>query len=147
VAAVAVVVWGPALIARAYTSGPGAASVSLIRPDRGWEFLANAAWTSRNADLPTAAAARRRAREIWAGPPAIAERVQLVYLDGDFDAPVPDGATAAADGHGRVSPASRLGWVVSGPVRGGREQMIGLLDYGSGRVVWDIRPIAERSAA
>ncbi len=139
-------VWGPALIARGYTSGPGGAKVSLARPDRGWEFLANAAWMSRGPGLPTAAAARRRARRVWAGPPAVAQRVGLVYFDGAFDAPVPKGGTPPPVRRSRVTPPSRLGWVVTGSVRGGREQMIGLLDYRSGRVGWDIRPLAEEVA-
>jgi hypothetical protein len=39
-------------------------------------------------------------------------------------------------------PDDELNWVVMGRVKGGPEQVIGLLDYRSGRVEWDIRPVA-----
>jgi hypothetical protein len=82
-----------------------------------------------------------RARDAWAGRPAVAEDVELVYMDGPFDVPVPEGGTSPAPEDGVAEPLSRLGWVVVGSVRGGPRQMIGLIDYSSGRVAWDIRPL------
>jgi hypothetical protein len=46
-----------------------------------------------------------------------------------------------------VAPADPLQWVVRGNVNGGPDQIIGLLDYRTGRVVWDIRPLATAGAA
>lgn len=95
---------------------------------------------SRGARLGTSELALDRARDVWAGTP-VAEDVELVYMGGAFAVPVPErGAPPGADR--RVAePLSRLGWVVRGRVRGGPPQMIGLLDYHSGRVAWNIRPL------
>jgi hypothetical protein len=41
-----------------------------------------------------------------------------------------------------ASPDDDLNWVVNGRVKGGPEQVIGVLDYRTGRVEWDIRPVA-----
>ncbi len=87
------------------------------------------------------------ARQVWAGPPALARSVELVYMDGPFEVPVPPGGLEPPPGLGAASPASRLGWVVEGTTFDGRtprgvRQMIGLLDYRSGRVAWDIRRAA-----
>ncbi len=71
-----------------------------------------------------------RARDVWAGPPAVAESVELVYQDGAFPVPVPAGRHARPRPDAAMAePLSRLGWVVRGRVRGGPRQMIGLLDY------------------
>lgn len=53
---------------------------------------------------------------------------------------MPERLEPSAEGR-RIEPESRLGWAVYGPVRGGGTQMIGLLDYSSGDVVWDVRPL------
>lgn len=138
VAAIAVV---PTLVAERYADGPGGAEVGSARLDRGWEFLYHAVRLSRGARLGSEDFAVARARSAWAGPPAVADDVELVYMDGPFDVPVPPGGTHPAPGRGRAEPTSRLGWVVHGSVRGGPRQMIGLLDYASGRVAWNIRPL------
>ncbi|MGD9573620.1 MAG: hypothetical protein AB7V62_17205 [Thermoleophilia bacterium] len=96
---------------------------------------------SRGARLGSEDFALARARAAWAGPPAVAEDVELVYMDGPFDVPVPPEGTPPPESRRRAEPLSRLGWVVQGRVRGGPRQMIGLLDYGSGRVAWNIRPL------
>lgn len=77
----------------------------------------------------------------WAGPPARAESVELVYQGGPFIAPVPEGGVPPSAAKREVSPLSPLGWVVWGTVNDGPRQMIGLLDYHSGRAAWDIRPV------
>jgi hypothetical protein len=131
----------PALVAERYTDGPGGAEVGRARLDRGWEFLYHAVRLSRGARLGSDDLALVRARDAWAGRPAVAEEVELVYMDGPFDVPVPAGGTPPAPQDGVAAPPSRLGWVVLGSVRGGPRQMIGLIDYSSGRVAWDIRPL------
>lgn len=136
-------IWAPTVAAQWYDGGPGGASVSPLRPDQGWTFAAHSAWESRSPELGSNRSARARARRIWAGPPAVAERVELGYLEDRFAVPVPPGATAPSARGREVVPRSRLGWRVYGSVRGGPSQMIGLLDYPSGDVVWDIRPLPE----
>lgn len=142
VAVLAGVIWAPSLIAEHYADGPGGAEVGIARLDRGWEFVYHAVRLSRGARLGSEDFANFRARNAWAGPPAVAEDVELVYMDGPFDVPVPPGGTSPPDERRRAEPLSRLGWVVYGSVRGGPRQMIGLLDYASGRVAWNIRPLA-----
>ena len=129
------------LVAERYADGPGGAEVGYARLDRGFEFVYHAVRLSRDARLGTSDAAQVRARNIWAGPPAVASDVQLVYQDGPFVVPVPPGGTAPARDNRVAEPLSRLGWVVSGRVRRGPPQMIGLLDYASGQVAWSIRPL------
>jgi hypothetical protein len=146
VVALVAVAWVPVLIAERYADGPGGAEVGRARLDRGWEFVYHAVRLSRGARLGNDEAALETARKVWAGPPAVARSVRLVYMDGPFEVPVPEGGIAPAPGKRVATPASRLGWVVEGPVFEGRvrregRQMIGLLDYASGRVVWDITPI------
>ena len=53
VAAVACVVWAPALIAERYADGPGGAEVGIARLDRGWEFVYHAVRLSRGESAPT----------------------------------------------------------------------------------------------
>lgn len=143
-ALLAVLVWAPVPVARHYAHGPGGADVPLSAIDRGWEFVYHAVTLSRGAELGTDEVALERARLVWAGPPARATSVDLVYLDGDgFEVPVPEGGAAPPASRARVEGGDRLAWRVDGVVRGGPRQMIGLLDYDSGDVRWDIRPLTE----
>lgn len=132
--------WVPVLVARHYADGPGGAEVGIARVDRGWKFVYHAIRLSRGARLGTSDVALDRARDVWAGSP-LADSVELVYQDGAFAVPVPPGGTSPAPGDRVAAPLSRLGWVVRGRVRNGPQQMIGLLDYDSGRVAWNIRPL------
>lgn len=137
--------WVPVLVADHYANGPGGADVGYGRVDRGWKFLYHAVLLSRDARLGSSEAALDRARDVWAGSP-VAEDVDLVYADGPFTVPVPAGGTRPAAGRRRAEPLSRLGWAVRGRVRNGPPQMIGLLDYPTGRVAWNIRPLPDAVA-
>jgi hypothetical protein len=134
--------WVPVLVANHYADGPGGADVGYARVDQGWKFLYHAIHLSRDARLGSPELALDRARGVWAGSP-VAETVELVYADGAFAVPVPEGGTRPAAGSRVAEPLSRLGWVVRGHVRNGPLQMIGLLDYPTGRVAWNIRPLPD----
>lgn len=139
--AVPLVAWLPTVAAHRYSDGPGGAHVGVARLDRGLEFLYHSARLSRGAVLGTDGDALGCAVKVWSGSSGLAESVELVYGDArPFPAPVPAGGAAPAPGKALVRPRSRLGWVVTGRVRGGPDQMIGLLDLSDGRVAWDIRP-------
>ena len=78
VVVVAALAWAPAVIADHFADGPGGAEVGRARLDRGWEFVYHAVRLSRGAQLGTGDSALERARERWAGPPAVARSVRLV---------------------------------------------------------------------
>jgi hypothetical protein len=134
------VAWAPVIVAHHYADGPGGAEVNRARVDQGWKFVADAVRESRGALLGDDAAALAHAQRIWARPSGRATSVRLVYFDGPFTVPVPPGGTAPGEARRAAAPPGAFGWVVRGHVRGGPRQMIGLLDYSSGAVVWDIRP-------
>lgn len=139
--AVPLVLLAPTAVARVYAGGVAGVEVEFTKPHQGWTFIYHAARLSRGAELGTKASALEDARRIWAGPPAIAATVRLTYFAGPVAAPVPPGGTVPAPNRATITPDSRLGWVVSGSVRGGPAQPIGLLDYHDGDVAWDIRKL------
>ncbi len=138
--AAVVAVWIPSFIATAYAEVP--ASEYLANPAKGWGFLWESVTASRNPRLGTADAALQEATQVWAGQPAVAADVSLKAIPTPWHIPVAAGGVAPADGRDVVSPSDELQWVVTGSVKGGPDQVIGLLDYRTGRVAWDIRPLA-----
>lgn len=142
--AVVVAAWVPSFIATAYAEAP--AADYLANPAKGWAFLWESVTASRNPRLGTADAALQEASQIWAGQPAVADDVSLKAIPSPWRIPVPQGGTAPAAGRGVVAPADQLQWVVEGSVEGGPDQVIGLLDYRTGRVSWDIRPLEGAAA-
>lgn len=133
-------IWAPAVIAHHYADGPGGARINPARVDQGWRFLTEAVRESRGAVLGDDGGALAHAQRIWMRPSGRAERVRLVYFDGPFTVPVPPGGHPPPAGRTVARPGGRFGWAVYGRVRGGPQQMIGLLDYRDGGVRWDIRP-------
>jgi hypothetical protein len=142
--AAVVALWIPSFIATAYAEVP--ASDYLANPAKGWDFLWEAVTASRNPRLGTADAALQEATQVWAGQPAVASDVSLKVIPSPWDIPVPTGGVAPAAGHDVATPSDELQWVVTGSVEGGPDQVIGLLDYRTGRVAWDIRPLAVAGA-
>lgn len=133
------VVWAPSFVATAYAEEP--ASAYLGNPAAGWAFLWEAVTASRNPRLGTSDAAMQQASQVWAGPPAVAGDVSLKAIPDEWTVPVPPGGATPVAARALVRPEDELNWVVMGRVKGGPEQVIGLLDYRSGRVEWDIRPV------
>lgn len=136
-----VAVWVPSFIATAYAERPTATEF-LANPVGGWMFLKEAVTASRNPRLGTADAAMQQASQVWAGPPAVAADVALKSIPSAWDVPVAEGAAQPLPARRVARPDDELNWVVTGRVEGGPEQVIGLLDYRTGRVEWDIRPVA-----
>lgn len=144
-AAVAVA-WAPSFVAEIYDTDGQAGTATenyLTRPDKGWVFLADAARLSRGARLGTAEDALDLARnEVWTGPTVKPTKVSLIYGGDAFRVAVPVGGTSPSPARAVAQPRSELSWLVTGTVRNGPEQPIGLIDYTSKRVVWNIRPLA-----
>lgn len=128
--------WTPSLVARGYTTSAQPIDF-LARPDKGWRFLYDTVRLSRHARLGSEGPARETANRIWRH----VEAVELVYLVGPVTIPIPPGGLAPARPQ-RVRPRSRLTWFVEGRVSGRARQIIGLMDYRSGRVIWDVRRVA-----
>ncbi len=143
--AAVVIAWIPSFVATAYSVQP--AGEVLANPANGWAFLWDSVTASRNPRLGTPDVAMQEAAQLWAGSPAVAADVSLKSLPSPWTVPVPDGGAHPRAGHDVVAPADPLQWVVQGRVNGGPDQVIGLLDYRTGRVVWDIRPLATAGAA
>ena len=139
--------WAPSFAAEIY-DGDGEAGTAgssyLARPDRGWQFLYDAVRLSRGPRYGTEAdvvAATRR--DVWSGHTAKAERARLVYGSEPFRVQVPPGGTLPPAARAVARPRSALSWLVEGSVNGGPVQPIGLVDYHSGRIAWDILPLRE----
>ena len=131
--------WTPSLVARTYTTSAQPIDF-MSRPDKGWRFLYDTVRLSRHAKLGSDAAALETARRVWRR----VDRVQLVYLERPVTIPVPPGGLAPPRAR-PVRPRTRLSWFVHGRIGNRPGQIVGLLDYRSGRVIWDLRRVAARS--
>jgi hypothetical protein len=134
--AVLAALWTPSFIARTYTSSAQPIGF-LSRPDKGWRFLYDTVRLSRHAKLGSDGPALQRAREVWPR----AETVELVYLVRPVTVPVAAGGLAPPRAARTVRPRSRLTWFVRGRIGGRPRQIVGLLDFRSGRVIWDLRRV------
>ncbi len=139
VAAIAAL-WTPSLVARSYTTSAQPIDF-LTRPDKGWRFLYDTVRLSRNAKLGSDGAALQRARQLW---PRV-EAVELVYLVRPVTVPVVTGGLTPPLRARRVRPLSSLTWFVPGRIGGRPRQVVGLVDYRSGRVIWDLRRVLRRA--
>lgn len=127
---VAITFWAPSLIASHYADGPGGTEHLLGHPVRGWQFVSDAVRSSRGARLGSHQSALEVARDqVWTGSSGRAVDVRLVWTRNPMRL---DGTV--------VRPESAFSWIVEGRVRRGPRQIIGVLDYRSGQVVWDVRP-------
>jgi hypothetical protein len=135
------IIWIPSFVAQRY-SLEARPTDFLVRPDKGWQFLYQSVRLSRDAKLGSGASAEERATEVWGRR---ASSVRLVYVEGPFIVPVPPGGFPPRRGR-LARPRGPLAWVVTGSVREDVRQMIGLMDYSSGQVLWDIRPLPGTSS-
>ncbi len=125
--ALPVLVWAPSLVARHYSDG--SVSSAFARPDRGWHFIADSVRESRGAALGWEDAALAEATRRWVSRPR-AEAVSLRW-----------GARTVSIGSRRVALRAPLNWIVTGtPQPSAPRQVIAILDYHSGRVVWSLKP-------
>lgn len=155
-ALVVVVFYAPAVVAQTVTA-PSEPVPFLTRPWTGWTFTARVLVSSLSAEAASPGAALQRAREHFARPAAPLDgaasttsgddvgptleptAVKLLYLPSDTRSNLP----ALADNGNkrvRVDTSPSLVWAVYGRSAGtNAEGAIGLLDFNTGRLVWDIR--------
>ncbi len=141
VAVVVVVALLPALVAYRYTS-PVQRGDFVSHPWRGWSFAAAALRVPGDSELKTSGDALRKADWIFKRTAVDPLEVQLLFVTADkpydFSQEV-GGATVAAE----VTPSYRFIWEVRGTVPGvGSEPqsvVVALLDYETGRLLYDVR--------
>jgi hypothetical protein len=133
VALAGVVVYAPALLARSATGAHEPVNF-LTAPQQGWRFVWDAAFQIPGARAGTPSAARRLAVADFAGTSITPTRVELLWVPDRRVQLVGGGGSAAA------TAKSRLVWMVTGRARpGGPIRTVGLIDYRSGRLTYDVR--------
>ena len=130
----------PAFVAFRYTA-PEQRGQFLTRPWRGWSFAYAALAVPGNAELKTSGMALRKADWLYKGTAVDPREVQLLFVKRKQ----PYTFTHTIDGRtltSTVVPSYRFIWQVEGVVdtiSNGGTTIVALLDYRSGRVLYDIR--------
>jgi hypothetical protein len=141
IAVVAVVVFVlPGFVAFRYTA-PEQRGQFLLHPWRGWSFVWAALAVPGNAELKTSGMALRKADWLYKGTAVDPREVQLLFVKRKQ----PYTFTHSIDGRTVVTtvvPTYRFVWQVQGvvdtaPTRS--DTIVALLDYDTGRVLYDIR--------
>jgi hypothetical protein len=130
----------PAFVAFRYTA-PSQRGQFLTRPWRGWSFAWAALSVPGGAKLKTSGMALRKADWLYKGTVVDPREVQLLFVDRKqpytFDHSI-DGRSLTTT----VVPSYRFIWEVQGPVdtvSDKTDTIVALLDYNTGRVLYDVR--------
>jgi hypothetical protein len=130
----------PAFVAFRYTA-PSQRGQFLTRPWRGWSFAWAALSVPSGADLKTSGMALRKADWLYKGTVVDPREVQLLFVKRKqpytFEHSI-DGRTLSTT----VVPSYRFIWQVQGPVdtvSDKTDTVVALLDYNTGRVLYDVR--------
>jgi hypothetical protein len=140
VAAAVVIFIFPAFVAFRYTA-PSQRMEFVRAPWRGWSFALAAIGVPGNAALKTSGMALRKAQWIFKGTAVDPREVQLLFVP----ARAPHTFTHTIDGRtltSSVTPTYRFIWQVEGAVDTVTEHsdtIVAMLDYRTGRVLYDIR--------
>jgi hypothetical protein len=130
----------PAFVAFRYTA-PQQRGQFLTRPWRGWSFAYAALAVPSGSELKTAGMALRKADWLYRGTAVDPREVQLLYVRRKQ----PYAFRHAIDGRtvtSTVVPSYRFIWQVQGvvaTVSDKTDTIVALLDYNSGRVLYDVR--------
>jgi hypothetical protein len=130
----------PALVAYRYTS-PVQRDEFVSHPWSGWSFVAAALRVPGDSELKTSGEALRKADWLFKDTAIDPQEVQLLFVTAEepyhFTQEVA-GVPAEAD----VTPSYRFIWEVRGTVpaaAGHAEAVVALLDYETGRLLYDVR--------
>jgi len=140
VAAALLVLLLPSLVAYRYTA-PQQRGEFVTRPWRGWAFVLAAFRVPGDSQLKTSGAALRKADWVFRDGPVDPREVQLLFVPEDE----PYTLVHAVDGRTvttTVDPEYRFIWQVQGSVPSVSDRsdtVVALLDYQSGRVLYDVR--------
>jgi hypothetical protein len=142
-----IVFCAPAVVAQTVTS-PSEPLSFLARPWTGWTFAGSVLVDSFSAKASSPGSALRAARRAFqphAHAPGVAtpdpqpRAVQLLYLPGSTKVTI-ETELGGKRRHERVDPPHPLVWLVLGRVGSdGSDSSIGLLDFTTGHLVWDVR--------
>ncbi len=129
----------PSLVAFRYTAAPQNTSF-LTHPWRSWSFVATALTVPGDSRLKTSGIALRRADSVFRGSAVDPHEVRLLFL------PARRPYTFSHRVGGRtltttIRPPYRFVWQVSGHIDGvaGPDTIVAMLDYRSGRWLYDVR--------
>jgi hypothetical protein len=130
----------PAFVAYRYTA-PQQRGQFLTRPWRGWSFAYTALAVPGGSELKTSGMALRKADWIYKGTAIDPREVQLLFVTSrqpyTFEHAI-DGRSVTST----VVPTYRFIWQVQGAiatVSDNTDTLVALLDYRSGRVLYDVR--------
>jgi hypothetical protein len=139
-----VVVLLPALVAYRYTS-PDQRGDFVSHPWRGWSFVAAALRVPGDSELKTSGEALRKADWLFKDSAVDPLEVQLLFVTADAPYDFSQNL-AGVRGGAQVTPSYRFIWEVHGTVPvaagagAGRETaVVALLDYETGRLLYDVR--------
>jgi len=130
----------PSLVAYRYTA-PQQRGEFVTRPWRGWAFVLTAFLVPGDSELKTSGAALRKADWVFRDAVVDPREVQLLFVPEDEPYTLIheiDGRTVTTT----VDPEYRFIWQVQGNVRTVSDRtdtIVALLDYRSGRVLYDVR--------
>jgi hypothetical protein len=134
----AFVFYFPSLVAFRYTASPQNVTF-LYRPWKSWSFAYTALTVPGDAKLKTSGDALREAERIWPGPLLDVGEVRVLFLEEGqpytftHDVLGDDITTT-------VTPTYDFVWQVRGTIgRTDTDTVIGLLDYRTGKVLYDVR--------
>ena len=134
----AFVFYFPSLVAFRYTAPPQNVTF-LYRPWTSWSFAYTALTVPGDARLKTSGEALREAEKIWPGPLLDVGEARVLFLD----AGQPYTFTHEVQGRDvetTVTPTYDFVWQVRGTIgRDDTDTVIGLLDYRTGEVIYDVR--------
>ncbi len=130
----------PAFVAFRYTA-PEQRGQFVTHPWRGWSFVYAALAVPSNAKLKTSGMALRKADWLFKGTAVDPREVQLLYVKRKQPYTFRH-AIAGREVTNTVVPSYRFIWQVQGvtdTVSGSSDTIVTLLDYNTGRVLYDVR--------
>jgi len=134
----ALVFYFPSLVAFRYTASPQNVAF-LYQPWKSWSFAFTALTVPGDARLKTSGDALREAEKIWPGPLLDVGEVRVLFLkEGEPYTFTHD--VLGDDITTTVTPTYDFVWQVRGTIgRNDTDTVIGLLDYRTGEVLYDVR--------
>ena len=128
----------PSLVAFRYTAPPQNVTF-LYQPWKSWSFAYTALTVPGDAELKTSGEALRTAEKVWPEPQFNAREVRVLFLDEGRPYPFTHDVLGN-EVETTITPTYDFVWQVRGTIgRDDTDTVLGLLDYRTGDVVYDVR--------